>query len=90
MKFTNYGVAPTNERSGGGDSIPSWRRKWIEEKVQKVQLECGCIVDISIPVLTFINTFDGTEIDCVIHHRFAKVVKKYKPPKSVLPGEPMF
>lgn len=89
MKFTNRVATPTGD-SGGGSSVPSWRRRWIEEKVQKVQLECGCIEDISIPVITFINTFDGCSIDCVNHLRFARVVKVIKPLKTKYPAEPLF
>lgn len=89
MRFTNPGVAPVADHDGG-ISIPSWRAKWIAEKVQRVELECGCIEDLSIPALTLINTFDGTSIDCVVHHGFYRVVKKLKAPKTQYPTEPTF
>jgi hypothetical protein len=89
MKFIRPGATPTGS-SGGDTSMPSWRQRWIEEKVQRVVLECGCIEDLSIPVLTLINAFDGASIDCVKHHRFAKVVKKLKPPKTQYPADPLF
>jgi hypothetical protein len=89
VKFHNPSVGPVGS-SDGASGIPSWRRKWIEEKVQRVELECGCIEDLSIPVLTFINTFEGTSIDCVNHHSFQRVKRTLKGKKTKYPDTPMF
>lgn len=70
--------------------MPSWKKKWLEEKVERVQLECGCIEDLNQACITIINAFDGASIDCVNHHGFFRVVKKYKPPKTKYPAEPLF
>lgn len=90
MKFIRPNENPRPAQSDGGSPMLSWRRKWLAEKVQKVQLECGCIEDLSIPAITFIDTFDGTSIDCVNHLRFARVVRKIKPPKTQYPADPLF
>lgn len=90
MKFIRPIENPHPTESGGGSPMPSWRRKWLDEKVQKVELECGCIEDISIPALTLINSFDGASIDCVNHHRFAKVVKRIRPTGAKYPADPLF
>lgn len=89
MKFIKAATtAPV--ASGGSSGIPSWRRKWIEEQVRQVELECGCIEDLSIPALTFINTFEGTSIDCVKHDRFSTVVRTVKKKATKYPAEPLF
>lgn len=79
MRFVKHNQVPAGTSpSGGYSGIPSWRRKWIEEQARKVRLECGCIEDLSIPVITFINTFKGAQIDCVKHGRFVAVVETLK------------
>lgn len=92
MRIVRPNATPVNSDGGrSGDSgIPSWKRRWIEDKIRLVELECGCIEDINLSVLTFIYTFDGCEIDCVKHHRFSRVKRTIKRRPVKYPDNPLF
>lgn len=92
MRFNRPTLPTTPAGSGGQSGIPSWRRKWIENQVRWVLLECSHIEDINDRTLTFINSFDGAEIDCVECSQFVKVKRtlksKYK--RERIPDTPLF
>ncbi len=92
MRFNRPTLPTTPTGSGGQSGIPSWRRKWIENQVRWVLLECGHIEDINDRTLSFINSFTGAEIDCVECSAFVKVVKTLKSKNKYppIPDEPLF
>lgn len=92
MRFNKPQVASGSNASGGCSGIPSWRRKWIENLVRWVKLECGHVLDINDRTLMFINSFDGADVECHRCGRFVKVGKtmKRKTPPVQLPDNPLF
>ena len=92
MKFVKPSTVPAGDSPSGGYSagMPSWRRKWLENQVQQVVLECGCIEDLSIPTLLIINAFDHCSIDCVNCGRFSLVKRTLKRKRVEYPNNPLF
>jgi hypothetical protein len=92
MKFVKASAAPTSEKGSGGSGMPSWRRKWLHDMVRWVELECGHITDINDATLTFVNTFDGSAIDCVECGSFSVVKRtlKTKSEAKKTPEIPLF
>ena len=95
MKFVKPDAAPAPDGGGGrfgASGIPSWKMEWIKNKMRAVLLKCGHVEDLHDNAITLINSFDGSEVDCVRCGRFVKVDKPLKRivQAAPIPDQPLF